>query len=123
MLRYFPLEEYETRWTRVLTEMETEGFETAIACGCGSGTLDTCGDTLRPARMLAAKSVCGLLALVGTRFSPAKYYRYLLDAAPQTDWIGTEAFLSPDGVSFRFFEDIIMIGEYDNALMTHSPDC
>ncbi|MFT9256698.1 MAG: M24 family metallopeptidase [Acetobacter sp.] len=46
MLRYFPLDEYETRWARVLTEMEVRGFETAVVFGRGGGTLDNCGDIL-----------------------------------------------------------------------------
>jgi Xaa-Pro aminopeptidase len=44
--RYFPLEEYETRWTRVMAEMRARGFETAVVFGRGGGTTDHCGDIL-----------------------------------------------------------------------------
>lgn len=46
MARYFPLDEYEARWTRVLAEMKARGFETAVIFGRGGGTTDNCGDIL-----------------------------------------------------------------------------
>ncbi len=46
MLRYFPLEEYQDRWTRTLADMEALGFETAVVFGRGGGTTDNCGDIL-----------------------------------------------------------------------------
>jgi Xaa-Pro aminopeptidase len=46
MDRYFPIEEYEERWTRVHQEMEARGFETTVVFGRGGGTTDNCGDVL-----------------------------------------------------------------------------
>lgn len=46
MLRYFPLEEYQDRWSRTLAIMEAQGFETAVVFGRGGGTTDNCGDIL-----------------------------------------------------------------------------
>lgn len=46
MSRYFPLHEYENRWDRVLQEMRSRGFETAVVFGRGGGTTDNCGDIL-----------------------------------------------------------------------------
>jgi len=44
--RYFPLDEYEARWSHVLAEMQARGFETAVVFGRGGGTTDNCGDIL-----------------------------------------------------------------------------
>jgi Xaa-Pro aminopeptidase len=44
--RYFPLEEYETRWTRVMDEMRARGFEIAVVFSRAGGTTDHCGDVL-----------------------------------------------------------------------------
>lgn len=33
MHRYFPIEEYETRWARVHDEIARRGFETAVVFG------------------------------------------------------------------------------------------
>ncbi|PYE24061.1 Xaa-Pro aminopeptidase [Rhizobium sp. PP-CC-3A-592] len=46
MNRYFPLDEYRTRWDRLLAEMKRRGFETAVVFGRGGGTTDNCGDVL-----------------------------------------------------------------------------
>ncbi len=46
MLRYFPLNEYQDRWSRVQAFMAQEGFETAVVFGRGGGTTDNCGDIL-----------------------------------------------------------------------------
>ncbi|MDH6234584.1 Xaa-Pro dipeptidase [Mesorhizobium soli] len=46
MLRYFPIEEYQDRWSRTLAIMEKQGFETAVVFGRGGGTTDNCGDIL-----------------------------------------------------------------------------
>lgn len=46
MERYFPLDEYEGRWSRVMAEMELRGFETAVVFGRAGGTMDNCGDIL-----------------------------------------------------------------------------
>ncbi|MET0257263.1 MAG: aminopeptidase P family protein, partial [Methylobacterium sp.] len=46
MSRYFPIDEYETRWERVLSEMRRCGLETAVVFGRGGGTMDSCGDVL-----------------------------------------------------------------------------
>ncbi|MET2829802.1 M24 family metallopeptidase [Mesorhizobium shangrilense] len=46
MLRYFPIEEYQDRWSRTLAIMEAQGFETAVVFGRGGGTTDNCGDVL-----------------------------------------------------------------------------
>lgn len=46
MERYFPLEEYEGRWSRVLAEMKSRGFDTAVVFSRGGGTMDNCGDVL-----------------------------------------------------------------------------
>lgn len=46
MLRYFPLEEYQDRWSRTLAIMEAQGFEAAVVFGRGGGTMDNCGDIL-----------------------------------------------------------------------------
>lgn len=46
MLRYFPLEEYQDRWSRTLAIMEQQDFETAVVFGRGGGTTDNCGDIL-----------------------------------------------------------------------------
>jgi len=46
MLRYFPMDEYQDRWTRVLALMQAQGFETAVVFGRGGGTTDNCGDIL-----------------------------------------------------------------------------
>ena len=46
MARYFPLEEYQARWARVLDEMQVRGFETAVVFSRGGGTTDNCGDVL-----------------------------------------------------------------------------
>lgn len=46
MLRYFPISEYETRWSRVQAIMGDEGFATAVVFGRGGGTMDNCGDVL-----------------------------------------------------------------------------
>ncbi|WP_378942372.1 M24 family metallopeptidase [Mesorhizobium sp. ANAO-SY3R2] len=46
MLRYFPVEEYQDRWSRTLAIMEAQGFETAVVFGRGGGTTDNCGDIL-----------------------------------------------------------------------------
>jgi Xaa-Pro aminopeptidase len=44
--RYFPLDEYEARWRRVMEEMRARGFETAVVFGRAGGTTDHCGDVL-----------------------------------------------------------------------------
>ncbi|WFS04455.1 M24 family metallopeptidase [Rhizobium tumorigenes] len=46
MSRYFPLHEYQSRWDRVLENMGSHGFETAVVFGRGGGTTDNCGDIL-----------------------------------------------------------------------------
>lgn len=46
MRRYFPIEEYEARWSRVMDEMTARGFSTAVAFSRGGGTTDNCGDVL-----------------------------------------------------------------------------
>jgi Xaa-Pro aminopeptidase len=46
MQRYFPIEEYEDRWTRVHEALAAGGFETAVVFGRGGGTTDNCGDVL-----------------------------------------------------------------------------
>lgn len=46
MNRYFPLDEYRSRWERLLAEMKRRGFETAVVFGRGGGTTDNCGDVL-----------------------------------------------------------------------------
>ncbi|PYE94793.1 Xaa-Pro aminopeptidase [Rhizobium sp. PP-F2F-G38] len=46
MNRYFPLDEYRTRWDRLLVEMKCRGFDTAVVFGRGGGTTDNCGDVL-----------------------------------------------------------------------------
>lgn len=46
MLRYFPIEEYQDRWSRTLSIVEEQGFETAVVFGRGGGTTDNCGDIL-----------------------------------------------------------------------------
>lgn len=46
MERYFPLDEYEERWSRVMAEMRRRGFEAAVVIGRGGGTTDNCGDVL-----------------------------------------------------------------------------
>jgi len=35
MTRYFPQDEYESRWDRVFKEMRSRGFETAVVFGRG----------------------------------------------------------------------------------------
>ncbi|MGA0542165.1 M24 family metallopeptidase [Neotabrizicola sp. VNH66] len=45
-MRYFPIDEYQDRWTRVLMLMQEQGFETAVVFGRGGGTTDNCGDIL-----------------------------------------------------------------------------
>lgn len=44
--RYFPIDEYESRWERVLSEMRRRGLEAAVVFGRGGGTMDSCGDVL-----------------------------------------------------------------------------
>ncbi|MDR3514280.1 MAG: M24 family metallopeptidase [Azospirillaceae bacterium] len=46
MQSYFPLDEYEARWSRVLAGMRAEGFETAVIFSRAGGTMDNCGDVL-----------------------------------------------------------------------------
>ncbi|XKM43650.1 hypothetical protein A4U53_039645 (plasmid) [Rhizobium ruizarguesonis] len=46
MTRYFPQDEYEDRWEKVLEQMRLRGFETAVVFGRGGGTTDNCGDIL-----------------------------------------------------------------------------
>ncbi|QXZ81258.1 M24 family metallopeptidase [Rhizobium sp. L51/94] len=46
MSRYFPLDEYQSRWDRVLENMRLHGLETAVVFGRGGGTTDNCGDIL-----------------------------------------------------------------------------
>nr|WP_206696085.1 M24 family metallopeptidase [Agrobacterium leguminum] len=46
VIRYFTIEEYESRWQRVLREMQRRGYETAVVFGRGGGTTDNCGDIL-----------------------------------------------------------------------------
>ncbi|WP_062212416.1 M24 family metallopeptidase [Aureimonas sp. AU12] len=46
MSRFFPIDEYEDRWERVLTEMRRRGLEAAVVFGRGGGTMDSCGDVL-----------------------------------------------------------------------------
>lgn len=46
MPRYFPADEYETRWQRAEALMAERGFETAVVFGRGGGTTDNCGDIL-----------------------------------------------------------------------------
>lgn len=46
MLRYFPQDEYEARWSRVEELMKDSGLETAVVFGRGGGTTDNCGDIL-----------------------------------------------------------------------------
>lgn len=147
MERYFPLEEYHSRWSTVLGEMKSRGFETAVVFSRGGGTMDNCGDVLyltnhyavsggldsliwtarsfsgvilqqgqepqlhmdepvgRPdilattnvrnhshpfigvAKELAARGVKGKVALVGTQFIPVKYYRQLVEYAPDVEWV------------------------------------
>jgi Xaa-Pro aminopeptidase len=62
MTRYFPLEEYETRWSNVLGEMKTRGFETAVIFSRGGGTMDNCGDVLYLSNHYAVSS--GLDSLI-----------------------------------------------------------
>jgi len=147
MAKYFPLEEYHRRWSGVLREMKSRGFETAVIFSRGGGTTDNCGDVLyltnhyavsggldsliwsarsfagvvmreghepqlhmdepvaRPdilattdvrshrhpfagvASELAAQGVKGKVALVGTQFVPLKYYRQLVEHAPDIEWV------------------------------------
>lgn len=44
--RYFPIEEYERRWSRVYAEMKRRGFETAVVWGKTSGVYERAGDML-----------------------------------------------------------------------------
>ncbi|MCA0921555.1 M24 family metallopeptidase [Pseudooceanicola nanhaiensis] len=46
MLRHFPLDEYEARWSRVEEIMTGDGFDAAVVIGRGGGTMDNCGDIL-----------------------------------------------------------------------------
>lgn len=46
MKPFFPLFEYEHRWTRAERLMAERGFETAVVFGRGGGTTDNCGDIL-----------------------------------------------------------------------------
>lgn len=44
--RYFPIEEYEDRWTRIHRLMEQRGIEAAVVWGRAGGTYDRCADPL-----------------------------------------------------------------------------
>jgi hypothetical protein len=46
MERHFPLEEYEGRWNRVMAEMKSCGFETAVVFGRAGGRMDNCDEIL-----------------------------------------------------------------------------
>ncbi|TDE38481.1 M24 family metallopeptidase [Antarcticimicrobium sediminis] len=46
MLRHFPLDEYESRWSRLEQIMTGDGFDAAVVIGRGGGTMDNCGDIL-----------------------------------------------------------------------------
>lgn len=44
--RYFPIEEYEGRWSRVQDEMRRHGLSVAVVWGRSGGTFDRAGDVL-----------------------------------------------------------------------------
>lgn len=44
--RYFPQDEYESRWARVEQEMKRRGYEAAVVWGRSGGSFDRCGDVL-----------------------------------------------------------------------------
>jgi len=64
MKPYFPYDEYESRWDRVLAEMKRRGFETAVVFGRGGATMDNCGDILYLSNHYAISS--GLDSLIWT---------------------------------------------------------
>ncbi|MDM9625500.1 M24 family metallopeptidase [Rhizobium sp. S152] len=64
MNSYFPLDEYEGRWSRVQAEMKARGFETAVVFGRGGGTTDNCGDVLYLSNHYAISS--GMDSLIWT---------------------------------------------------------
>ena len=64
MRRYFPIEEYEQRWSRLQQEMAARGFETAVVFGRGGGTTDNCGDVLYLSNHYAISS--GMDSLIWT---------------------------------------------------------
>ena len=41
--RYFPQDEYESRWARVEQEMKRRGYEAAVVWGRSGGSFDRCG--------------------------------------------------------------------------------
>ncbi|MBO9127305.1 MULTISPECIES: M24 family metallopeptidase [unclassified Rhizobium] len=64
MERYFPLDEYEARWTRVQEELKRRGFTTTVVFGRGGGTTDNCGDILYLSNHYAISS--GMDSLIWT---------------------------------------------------------
>ena len=56
MTRYFPLDEYESRWARVQREMRLRGFPVAVVLGRSGGSHDHCGDVLYLANHYAVSS-------------------------------------------------------------------
>lgn len=147
MLRHFPQDEYETRWSRVEQLMIADGFDVAVVFGRGGGTMDNCGDILylsnhysvsggmdsriwsarsfsgvilqkgcapelhidepvprrdlvaidavycdnHPflsiARRLKERGISGRVAFCGSWFVPVKFWRQLIGATPQIDWV------------------------------------
>jgi hypothetical protein len=43
---YFPKEEYQARWARVLQNMKKKGYDIAVVWGRSAGSFDRCGDVL-----------------------------------------------------------------------------
>ena len=54
--RYFPLEEYEARWSKVEDEMKNKGLDAAIVWSRSAGTHDGCADSLYLANFYSTNS-------------------------------------------------------------------
>ncbi len=54
--RYFPLEEYEARWSKVEDEMKKKGLDAAIVWSRSAGTHDGCADALYLANFYSTNS-------------------------------------------------------------------
>lgn len=147
MLRHFPQDEYESRWSRVQELMAGDGFDAAVVFGRGGGTTDNCGDILylsnhysvsggmdskiwsarsfsgiilqtgqtpelhidepeprrdlvsidnvycdnHPflsiARRLKDRGITGRVAFCGSWFVPVKFWRQLISATPDIEWV------------------------------------
>ena len=92
--RYFPLEEYQTRWQRTHEAMRAQGLEVAVVWSRSAGTYDRCADLLYLANYYGnqpgqgRRGPAGFAALVMRRDEPPELFADVQD--PRRELLATD---------------------------------